>query len=130
MYSQEINSKNVENVRKQIVNKLNYNSPFYATLTDAGNVRTDMDVHPYDRFFRGRYNSTEPTVMERQAGYRKVNNGCYATKCQIDKSYTDYCFQYPCSVILPCNANYAIKEGRKQFIDLMNKRGCVPTNGD
>jgi hypothetical protein len=130
MHSQQINNKNVENIRKQIINKINYNSPYYATLTNAGNVITDVDNFPYNRFFRGKYNNPNPTVMERQAGFRKVNNSCYAAKCQIDKSFTDYCFQYPCSVILPCNLKYANIDGKRQFLDIANKRGCVPTNGD
>jgi hypothetical protein len=40
-------------------------------------VVNDMDHHPYTRCFRGVYYSSEPIVMEREAGWRPLHNKCY-----------------------------------------------------
>ena len=120
------NDKNVENARRQIAYKLDYSRPYYATINQASSVVTDMDSFPYKRFYRGDYTASYPVVFEREAGFRPVDNRCYLSACQIEKTYPDYCFQNACSVILPCNAAYSKTHGRKQFTDLATTRGCVP----
>ena len=41
-------------------------------------VQTDMDVFPYDRFFRGMVGCDRPRVFDREAGHRRLNPAAYA----------------------------------------------------
>lgn len=42
---------------------------------------TDMDHHPYRRFFRGEYKNSDPIIHSRYAGYRPyLEYGCFK-KC-------------------------------------------------
>ena len=71
----EINT-NIASVQNQILMKKGY-SPYYGTINEASHVISDMDHFPYTRFFRGVYYSSNPTVFEREAGWRPVRNNCY-----------------------------------------------------
>lgn len=122
----DTNNQNIENVRRQIAYKLDYSRPYYPTINQASSSITDMDSFPYKRFYRGVADSTYPIVFEREAGFRPVNNRCYQSACQIEKTYPDYCFQNACSVVTPCNAEFSKTRGRRQFTDLATTRGCIP----
>ena len=101
-----INNRNVENVRRMIKQKEDCSKPFYATACNTSSVITDFDVFPYPRFFRGRYDSDKPIVMEREAGYRNRRDECYRTvQCKGDdlKEYPNHCFEVACSTVFPCN---------------------------
>ena len=102
--TQRINSSNVENVRKMIMEKQT-SCPFYATTNDASSVITDFDHFPYTRFYRGVYYSDKPIALEREAGYRPHHDGCYnMQRCQpVENNPPNLCFQFPCSVLFPCN---------------------------
>jgi len=99
----DISNQNVDAVRRQIQYKLNYNSPYYATPCAMKQVMTDYDNFPYQRFYRGVYNRTAPTVIEREAGWRVWNNPCYRELVTPDVKPTAYCWQYPCSTVFPCD---------------------------
>jgi hypothetical protein len=101
--SNVINDKNYENVRKMIDNK-NSNCVFYGTVCDAESVTTDYDHFPYTRWFRGKYNSEQPIIAEREAGFRRRNDSCYKlVKCKEDQiEKPKVCFAYPAGTTFPC----------------------------
>lgn len=76
-------------------------------------VQTDMDVFPYDRFFRGIADCTHPRVFDREAGHRRWNNTGYMYQYSPEVTTPrkfEGCFQIPCSTILPCiNSEVAYK---------------------
>lgn len=69
-------------------------------------IQTDMDIFPYDRFFRGMTDCTRPRVFDREAGHRRWNqSGAYSYQFNPDLVLPrkfEGCFQIPCSTILPC----------------------------
>lgn len=110
-------AQNINSVRTQIARKLNYNIPYYATNEVIGNVVTDMDHFPYDRFFRGEYNNPHPVVMEREAGYRPRHDDCYKHISIPVPNKPSYCWQEPCSFVKPCHPDKKDSE----------KKVCIPT---
>jgi hypothetical protein len=95
-----MNQFNIENVRAMIAKKKGVN-PFLSS--NKINAITDMDHVPYNRFFRGIPQSNFPVVMEREAGWRKREDGCYKViKPNEPHTVPDLCFQAPCSTTYPC----------------------------
>lgn len=86
----------------QILEKNKYGKSYYANNQTVGKVNTDMDDFVYNRFYRGLYQISNPVIMEREAGYRFVENNCYREKPVFEKTYPEYCFQPACSTIYPC----------------------------
>jgi len=70
-----ITQTNIESLRGEIQKKIN--GPYFANSTTVNKVITDMDHHPYTRWFRGVYYYPEPVIMEREAGWRPIQNVCY-----------------------------------------------------
>ena len=106
-----INSRNVQNVRYQINNKKGYNV-YYSTDQTNKNVITDYDTFPYSRWFRGEYNSEIPIIAEREAGWRPRNEDCYSSsfiKNEKQKKHHDinpkHYFQPACSIVYPKYVN-------------------------
>lgn len=76
-------------------------------------VQTDMDVFPYDRFFRGVMDCPAPRVFDREAGHRRHNPLGYAYQYSPDVTTPrkfEGCFQIPCSTILPCVPETSYKQ--------------------
>ena len=76
-------------------------------------VQTDMDVFPYDRFFRGMVGCDRPRVFDREAGHRRLNPAAYAYQYSPEVTTPrrfEGCFQIPCSTILPCVPDTAYKQ--------------------
>ena len=95
-------SDNIDTVRKQIEFKQG-SKPFYSTANYTESVVTDIDHFPYTRFYRGVYYEHDPIVFEREAGWRSPNNFCYnGSGCCRSPVKHEYCWQTPCSTILPC----------------------------
>jgi hypothetical protein len=70
-------------------------------------TKTDVNVFPYQRFFRGQIDSTSPRVWEREAGFSPIITS-RDTKNDVNQSVTQKsttCFQLPCTTILPCVAD-------------------------
>jgi hypothetical protein len=88
----------------QIQAKNNYNIPYYATGQTIVPSLTDMDSFPYTRYFRGIASLSQPVVMEREAGWRPVVNQCYKQQNIVNNNRHKFCWQYPCSTILPCKS--------------------------
>ena len=102
-----INSKNIENIRSQIIQKKGF-KPYFANVDTTSAVLTDYDNFPYNRWWRGIPEHYEPIVAEREAGWRRINNDCYRPK----KDYTPdnnrgniYCWQPAASTVYPCKPN-------------------------
>ena len=108
-----ITDNNIDFVRAQIERKNNLNTPAYATYCSVSQCITDMDNFPYNRFYRGVTTSSEPIIMEREAGFREVKNYAYYPNILKgeDKSTEPYvCFQPPCTTIYPCRTTDETKE--------------------
>lgn len=71
-----INRHSVESIREEIKKKIS--GPYFANSQTVNNVVTDMDHHPYTRWFRGVYYYPDPIVIEREAGWRPLDNRCYS----------------------------------------------------
>ena len=123
-----INQYNVENAQAAIARKKS-SAPFYATSETVLGAVTDMDHTPYSRFFRGVAEFSEPVVMEREAGWRTVNNGCYSAGCEGEKSekdsYPNHCFEAPCSTVYPCYPKYLHKYRDRAALDVQLNRACT-----
>jgi hypothetical protein len=85
-----------------LIQEKNVSTPFWATADLVGNVITDRDKFPYNRSFRGVYNSATPIIAEREAGWREIDNQCYKSKTFFPSPYPEHCFQFPCSTVFRC----------------------------
>ncbi len=124
-FTTRVNNSNVKAVQQQILMKLGPN-PFYSTMEQGGAVLTDFDTFPYPRFYRGVYNSSEPGVIEREAGFRQREDNCYKLNLQpMEDDYTtaNYCFQAPCSTVYPC---YPTQPSESGFSLTSLNRECIP----
>jgi len=121
----EFNSLNIDSVRKQIELKKG-NKPFYGNANMATSVVTDMDNFPYNRFFRGVYNSSDPVVFEREAGWRPVQNNCYNTHATKQKDqYPNHCWESACSTVYPCYPEQMDRYSTRRDIHTQLNRSCI-----
>lgn len=121
----QINQKAIENVRLQIARK-NSDQPYFATNTTVLSNLTDMDHHPYTRFYRGVYYFPEPVAMEREAGWRPRQDACYKLVLpQQDSPEPQHCFEVPCSTTFPCYPKYLTKYADKDALDVMINNACI-----
>lgn len=90
-------------IRAEILKKTRP-EPYFPSPTRVFEVRTDVNQFPYGRFFRGRRDSTDPTVWEREAGYSPLVTTRDTTNdvSTATTSNGETCFQYACSTITPC----------------------------
>lgn len=118
----QINQSNVMAVRELIARKIT-DEPYFANDESVMRVVTDMDHHPYSRFYRGIYYYPDPVMFEREAGYREQEDPCYKAgyTCGDDKP-PEMCFEPACSTIFPCYT----KE-RPAFVDMAVENAV--TNG-
>lgn len=112
-------------MNREIQNKIQYGLPYYATNKTVKNFVTDMDDFPYNRFYRGAYYLDSPVIMERQAGYRLIQNECYKNKISYKPEYPKHCFEAACSTVYPCYPEYLRKYSDKEQLDLFLNRKCV-----
>jgi hypothetical protein len=122
----DINALNVYSVRAQIAMKKS-SDPFEATVRDSRSVLTDYDTFPYPRWYRGDYNSSNPIVAEREAGWRQRADACYTVNHQIKEPgpYPNHCFEAACSTVYPCYPKYLSKEADRNALNLILNGGCV-----
>lgn len=121
----QINHDNIEFIKKSIEKKISDN-PYFANKNSAMKIVTDMDHHPYHRWYRGVYYFPEPIVMEREAGWRKIQNDCYdlVIKREPEKQ-PNHCFEAPCSTTFPCYPEYLVKYADKDALDVMINKACI-----
>lgn len=114
-----------EIVRREILNKNQTSRTYYATGNTIKKVETDFDNFPYNRWYRGKYQVSEPVIIERETGYRPIE------KCEIPYheeestvALPNHCFESACSVVYPCyGGNKEINYKEKKVV-IKNK--CVP----
>jgi hypothetical protein len=116
---------NYKSVYQNIEKKNSYGKSFYATNKTIGSIITDFDDFAYDRFYRGVYQSNEPVIIEREAGYRQVENNCYRTLPSYKSEYPTHCFEAPCSTTYPCYPEYLRRASDKEKLDLFLNRKCI-----
>lgn len=120
-----INESNAYNVYSNIMKKNSYGKSFYGTNKTIGKVITDFDDFTYDRFYRGVYQIDKPVIIEREAGYRLVENNCYKNTPSFKPEYPKHCFEAPCSTVYPCYPEYLRRYADKEQLDLFLNRKCV-----
>jgi len=121
----ERNEKSIEHVRSMIRNKTQ-SSPYLANNKSVLPVVTDMDHHPYTRFYRGVYYYPDPIIFEREAGWRNVNNACYNLNAPPqEEEMPQHCYEAPCSTVFPCYPQYLTKYSDRDRLDVMINNACV-----
>jgi hypothetical protein len=91
---------------KHEIEKKNNFIPYHLQNNFVKNIKTDMNIFPYNRYFRGKQNSDSPHFFDRQAGYSKICNQTSQSKLSNQNLIlADCCFQMPCTTILPCSKN-------------------------
>jgi len=122
----KLNQQNIEFVRKQIAMKTS-TQPYFANGESVDNVVTDMDHHPYTRWFRGVYYYPDPIVIEREAGWRPRQDSCYQVIMPPQPSFEPHhCFETPCTTTFPCYPKYLTKYADKEALDVMINNACIP----
>lgn len=116
---------NREWIQSQMANKLQYARPYYATNQTIGKTITDFDDFPYNRWYRGQYDSDKPVIIEREAGYRYVEKNCYLKKPEMKVEYPQHCFEAPCSTVYPCIPQQYKKFSDQDAMNVMLNRSCV-----
>lgn len=98
------NSTNKEVIYQQIQKKKNF-CPYTPNPYSIFEVQTDVNEFPYRRFFRGKIDSDQPHIWDREAGFSPIIT-------QLDQSQTmnsptlllaeaSTPFQVPCSTQFP-----------------------------
>lgn len=122
----ELNSESINKVREEIFKKTS-NRPYFANSKTINSSITDMDHHPYTRWFRGVYYYPEPVIMEREAGFRPIKNSCYEVNIPyIRDEDPNHCYEAPCSTTFPCYPKYLAKYSDKIALDAMINTACIP----
>lgn len=120
----QLNSNSIHTVRGEINKKIT--RPFFANSNTVREVVTDMDHHPYTRWFRGVYYYPDPVIMEREAGWRPLENNCYNINIpKIEEKEPHHCFEVPCTTTLPCYPQYLTKYADRDALDVMINNACV-----
>ena len=123
--TEKVNDANVASVRKRIAMKQGCN-PHYGTINAADSIITDMDHHPYTRFYRGIPSSTDPVVFEREAGWRPQRNYCYGvSNCEEKGTYPNHCFEGPCSTTFPCYPSNLARYSDRDALNVQLNRACI-----
>lgn len=122
-------SENDTRIQNEIWKKVQ-GDPYFATRSTTQISQTDMDHFPYTRFFRGVYDSFDPVIHSREAGYRH-KSGCYDRYVLGDDRfrrpiYPNHCFQMSNFTVTPCYPEYLRKDSDKAFMDLVLNN--VPAN--
>ena len=76
-----MSNPNIINTRHGISSRLHgrdSSAPYLATSDTVLKSIVDHDHFPYTRFYRGEAISDRPIIMDREAGYRRERDECYA----------------------------------------------------
>lgn len=125
-YTKVINNNNVNNVRKQI--NLARQGKF-TTGNEVKEIITDYDTFPYPRWYRNEYKSSEPIIVEREAGYRPREDSCYRVKDYIiQHQEPNHCFESACSTVYPCYPEYLAKLSDRKAMNVLLNQKCIISN--
>jgi len=120
--TKDITEKTIDFIQNQIAAK-NSSAPYYADASIVQQSITDMDVFPYTRFFRGKYNDHCPNVFEREAGFRNHYQAVYTPDIKLPPPPPpNVCFQPACSTIFPCLATSDRNIAREQRNNELNSQ--------
>ena len=101
-------------IQKYIQEKINLNPQGPTLASQINPITTDMNIFPYNRFYRGINDCNTPRVFDREAGHRRWQPQLYAptnqNPCPPYEPYKGKCFQIPCSTILPCIPEFSYKK--------------------
>jgi hypothetical protein len=101
---------------QQLIKLKNQDRPYQSS---GPKVITDMDTFPYPRFYRGRYESEIPVILEREAGWRKrCDNNYVYTPERVELPYPNHCFQSAVTTVYPCRPEYERKYSDKKEMDI------------
>ena len=101
---------------QHIIQLKNQDRPYYSL---GPKVITDMDTFPYPRFYRGRYESSRPIIIDREAGWRKRCDINYVyTPTHVEIPYPNHCFQAATTTVYPCKPEYERKYSDKKEMEL------------
>lgn len=121
-----INEHSIEYIRSQIAKRNSV--PYFASNKAVTNVVTDMDHHPYTRWFRGVYYYPDPIIMEREAGWRPRKDSCYSVNSPpVIEENPSHCFESACSTIFPCIPSQSRYADRIVADTVINK-SCIVKN--
>ena len=121
----KLNQHSIESIRREI-NKKTSSMPYFANSETIENTITDMDHHPYTRWFRGVYYSEEPIIIEREAGWRPIRNSCYALVMPVEEtSDPQHCFEAPHTTTFPCHLKYSSRHADKEALDSTINSTCM-----
>lgn len=114
------------NVLSQIERKKSY-QPYWATEQTASLVLTDQDSFPYNRWWRGDYQSSMPIVAEREAGWRPRQDACYSKKPNMHNPppLANFCFETPCSTVFPCHPAPKLATIGKEAVNIASNNSCI-----
>ena len=98
-----MSTHNADIIRQQILHKM-APYPYFPPTSQIFDVRTDVDSQPYHRFFRGRPESHDAIVWEREAGYARIRSQTTTPSTTSVVGGDGMCFQIPCSTVLPCRS--------------------------
>lgn len=108
------NSNNRATIANYIQSKIHSQHGILTPASFIKPITTDMDIFPYNRFYRGMVDCPSPRVFDREAGYRRWNQTAYIPHFDpaiVTPRKFEGCFQIPCSTILPCiNLESAYKQ--------------------
>ena len=123
--TEQITNSNISSVRKQIDLKKG-SDPYYGTINQADAIITDMDHFPYTRYFRGVYDSSQPVVFEREAGWRPQRDSCYRNN-QHNKPnpYPNHCFEAACSTVYPCYPSSLRRDADRDALNIQINDACI-----
>lgn len=111
-----------ESYLQTMVEQKKSTQPYIATNHTVYNVITDFDHFPYSRWYRGRYQNTNPVVIEREAGFRQRQDWCYQPVARVENEPTptplNHCIQNPVSTVYPCVPTDEQDERIKHFQEI------------
>jgi hypothetical protein len=115
-FTVEANDLSISAVRHMIAKK-NSDTPFLANGSMVKNSVTDMDHHPYTRWYRGVYYYPEPIVAEREAGWRPLRDSCYDLVVPVEPDESPaLCYEAPCSTTFPCFPNLTTRYNDREVL--------------
>lgn len=108
MENEQIMSKIIEYKKSPV--------PYYATPTT---IKTDMDVFPYRRFFRGEFENENAVIFEREAGWHPRHDAAYQIPITVESKnyYPNHAFQAAPSTTYPIYPEYQRKYSDKRQMD-------------
>ena len=103
-------------MRKEICQKNNPNRAYYATNKTVKKFTTDFDNFPYSRWYRGQNQESRPVIIDREAGYNKINLMIAPLddrNIKFDHNLSDLCWETACSTVMPCTSKQINYKGSK-----------------